>query len=174
MIDGHTLVLGISRGGKTTFCEACADWHLRNGIDVLLLESFQSKIPCSFRTQDAKEFIREARKRTRCLLFVDDGSQVIDRYDSGLNWLGAQSRHWGHKFLINTQRYVDINPTIRNNASQIVAFRMADSDAEMVAKDFADGTGVLKTAGKLAKYEFLIGGKYQPFQLKRLKLPEKS
>lgn len=168
MIKGHTLVLGISEGGKTTVCERIAKQFRAKGFQVLFLATMVKDFPADFFYTNATEFVNAAKKMKRCLLVVDDAADNLEKYDSELQWLGSQSRHWGHAFLINSQRYFDLSPRIRNNAKYAIVFRMSKSDSKMIAEDFVDEK--LLKAHSLKRFHFLIGGKYEEFRETKLAL----
>lgn len=168
MISGHTLVLGISKGGKTTLSVEIINWYRKSGYKIILLATFKNDIPCDEHYAHEDEFIARARQLRNCLLVVDDARDNLDKHSENAKWLGSQSRHWGHSFLVITQRYVDIAPSVRNNAESAVIFRMSKKDCLEVSEDYVDDA--LKDAYKLEKYHFLIGGKYQAFSEKCLKI----
>lgn len=160
MIEGHTIVTGLSRSGKTHLCRKIAE-AIKAHKRVLVLDTFGAGWSCDWQTTDAAEFVRIAKLNTNCLLVVDDGADTLNKHDAAFNWLGTQSRHWGHCFLINAQRYVEISPSIRNNAITTFAFKLSKKDAKLLSEDFADES--LLSVTTLQKYEFLAGGKYKPF-----------
>jgi hypothetical protein len=167
MINGHTLITGLSRSGKTTLTEKIAS-NILSKRPVFFLDSFGANFPCTWQTQNQSEFIEIARTNKSALLVVDDAADNLNKFDNALSWIGTQSRHWGHCFLINSQRYINVHPNIRNNAIVCFAFKQSKKDARDLCEDFVDEN--LLDVPSLNQFEFYGGGKYVPFKKYRLNL----
>lgn len=136
----HCITIGQTESGKTTWNMRLAQWYKRNGIPVVVLDKYRNPgWNADFITPDPDEFLEFVQDPERCLqcaLFADEAGQQIGRFAVGFDWCTTQSRHFGHRFHLITQRAQMVSMTIRSQVSICVAFNVGPKDAKAYAEEF--------------------------------------
>lgn len=109
--------------------------------DVMILDPFGDEWPSPKSGQiylfsDIEPYLLAAIKSENRLLVVDETGYMIDRYEKEHHWLATQSRHSGHSAIFISQRYTQIPPIIRAQASELWAFSTPPKDAAAVGEDY--------------------------------------
>lgn len=135
---GHTLVVGITGTGKTSLVKQLAQRIAGHDRPVMVLT------PCpddgwdfaSYKTDDPVEFTRVVMANRNCVVIVDEGAEMAGRYDKETKPLATRSRHNKHTCFFIAQLPKDVNKTIRGNCRNVIAFKLSDEDAKILAKLF--------------------------------------
>lgn len=163
----HKLILGITGSGKTHLCKTLAKKYKEAGYGVLVLDPMvDPDWTCDFKTKNKDEFLHVVKTNKNCKLFIDESGQEIGRYNQEMFFLATQARHWGHISHFISQRAQSVNKTVRDQCSELYAFRQSKTDADILAGDFAQEK--LKDLCKLKKYEFLKCSNFEEPVLGRL------
>jgi hypothetical protein len=107
---------------------------------VLILDPLKDpawrSIGADFLTHDAEKFMAACKINESCTLIVDEAGTFCGQYNKEAFWLATQSRHWGHKSYFLTQRANMVAKNIRDNCSELFAFRTSATDAKLLCEDF--------------------------------------
>lgn len=170
----HSAVIGPSRSGKTTAMRALALAARRDGKDVMVLDPNLSDWPAStdgagkkFITHDAELFYVWAQEARSCVLIIDECAETLAR-EPRYVWYGTRARHWGHHCIFGAHRWTMLLPNIRGQCDELLCFRQAANEAELLSRDFTDET--LRGASILPQYHFLHKLPFQPAKLRTFKL----
>jgi hypothetical protein len=133
----HTLILGITESGKTTYAKALASELLRKR-PVAVCDPMGDTWPSECVTSDVDELIARLKRSRECFAFVDESGRAFARHcpNDPRDWLATQSRHLGHSVLFLAQRPIQIPRTVRDQCPRLVLFRVAPPDAKMLQDEF--------------------------------------
>lgn len=138
--SGHCLTIGMTDSGKTSLNKNIAAWYQSQGIKTIVLDPMHDDSwPADFKTDDTDEFMALVKDPERCLqcaLFVDESGMSLNKYDTSLQWLTCQARHFGHITHIITQRAEQVDPNIREQCKTLFAFQVSIDDAKKYAKSW--------------------------------------
>jgi len=107
--------------------------NLYEDYDELQLEAIYEFIEDEF-----NEAIRNKEKPKNCLIIFDDMSYsgALKKKKNGiLSKMFSNGRHINLSVIVTAQRYSDILPAARSNASGVVLFSLNDAELELVSKD---------------------------------------
>jgi hypothetical protein len=160
----HYGIFGRTESGKSTLGRIIAK-AIRQRVDrgdggnvreVVVINPMLEKWESAHRQFDdvytAHEYLR---KTTGCVVFVEEISIAIDDADKKevmKRWLTIY-RHLSHSFYILGQRYIMLEPTLRDMISSYFVFAMSDDDAIALAKKF--GHDSLRTSHLQPNLHFL-------------------
>lgn len=175
---GHLILSGSTYSGKSFLLKRIIE-DVRRQMDsdpsregelIFVLDKFSngSDWPCDFHTREAGEFIEACQMNERVWMVIDEGGSSLDKHDDGFAWLGTESRHFGHKLCLATQRAQSIAPSIREQCSQLYLFNIAPKAAKIWGEEFNEPD--LRQAANLPQYEFLFKERFQ--KLRRGKFVE--
>ncbi len=163
----HTLILGRTLSGKTTFLKRQIKIYQNAGFNCLVLDSLgDPDWNADFQTKNPAEFIRVAKANRDCMLFIDESGETCGHYDKESFWLATQSRHWGHSSFFASQRAEMIAPTVRTQTAALVLFKITRSDARKLSDEFADD--LIKEAVNLEKGQYIYVPPFKPAKIYRL------
>lgn len=152
--------MGTTGCGKSTLAKRLAIQFKKQGKAVLVLDPIgDSDWQADFITDDKNEFLKVAKASKNCILIVDESAGVVGRYDVEMEWLGTKARHWGHSTFFIAQRTQQINPTVRNQCSNLYLFQVSGNDSDILAEEF--NQDILKEAKSLPKLSFIKTGRFQ-------------
>lgn len=189
----HSLILGKTLSGKSHLGKSLARKYQQAGISVLVLDPMNDPDwPCDFKTIDREEFMRVALANRRAALFLDEGKDSVG-LGAEMEWITTQSRHWGYRAFLLSQRARQMSLTIRDNCSNMFIFRLGPSDADTLSKDLDSPPVIVSAKGgirpyvegetlqrgdkikpmlsivhKLPQYHYIAGGDFRPFRLQKL------
>lgn len=151
----HSLIVGITKSGKSTLARSLALDYLSRDIGVLVLDPNNDNWPCSFKTTDPIKFLAVAKKSKRCALFIDEAGEMVGKGKSatGMIWITSRARHWGHCTYLIAQRAQMVELNVRAQCSTAYVFKQSATDAKLLSDQFADEALLGATA--LQQYEFL-------------------
>ena len=155
----HTLIVGTTESGKTTLARLMCAQYRALGIKTIVLDPLNDpQWNADFQTRDPAEFLAVVRASRQCGAFIDEGSENIGRFDTEMHFCTTQARHLGHRMTIICQKPTQIAPVVRDNCSQVAAFRIAPSGAKLIADDYTQRA--LLGAVDLNKGEYLYTGRF--------------
>lgn len=133
----HSLVLGMTESGKTSLAKRiAADLHAK-GEPVIVLDPLNDpEWKCGFRSSDSDEFLRVFWASRQCFAFIDEGADVVGRYDDAMRQTATRGRHWGHSCFYISQRGASINTTVRAQCRRLFLFCSASEDCKILAREF--------------------------------------
>ncbi len=166
-INVHTLVVGVTRAGKTTLLKKIAKQHVKNGYTVLVLTAVYEPWGDGvmvFDNQD--EFLKVFWSSQKCIVIIDEGMETMGRYNEAMAATTTRGGHWGHSVYVAGQSATQINPTVRGQCAQLYCFAQGTKASETLAEEYRQP--ILATeAPELKRGEFFLvrrfgddGGKY--------------
>lgn len=135
----HFLITGQTMSGKSTLAKRICRDFLKAGRRVLVLDPMADDEfrECSTWTTDSPtDFLRVASINTKCALVIDEGGQMIGRYNVEMERLATQFRHLGHNCFFLSQRPMQLPLTMRINTVGAFVFSVGASDADGLAKEY--------------------------------------
>lgn len=130
-------MVGITESGKTTLCKKLAAEHVRQGFAVLVLTNIFDEWPEGVHVFDEQEeFLKAFWASKRCMVFIDEGGETMGRYNKAMESTTTQGRHWGHSVYVCGQSAIQINPTVRNQCSQLFCFAQGTKAAETLSEEW--------------------------------------
>lgn len=149
----HSLILGMTESGKTTFGKRLATNFRARNIKVLVLDPLNDPgWLADFKTKDPEEFLRVLWASRRCAAFIDEAGDMVGRYDALMQKTATRGRHWGHAMHYISQRGVQLSVTVRDQCSHLFLFTTAKKDAEIHANEWNEDA--LRDAHKLKQGDF--------------------
>lgn len=150
--------------GKTTLAKLLVQRYKIKGTPSIVLDPMRDpNWGADFQTHDAKEFLRIMYNSESCALFVDESGKSIGRHADEMAVVTTESRHFGHRAHLISQRAAQIDKNVRDQCSELYVFRVGHDDAKVLAAEF--GYPELRRANELQRGEF--------FKLDRFNPPEK-
>lgn len=176
---GHTIIVGQTLSGKTTLAKKLAALYRSRGVAVCVLdpnkdpdwnpETKGAHADGFYMDDDPVRFMQYIRDPDQCLqaaIFIDEGGDMLNKYDTEFNWITTRSRHHGHVAHLCTQRAQQLSVTIRSQCSILYCFNISIPDAKIYAVDF--NAPELLNAPKLPQGQFLRVERFKPTVHKRL------
>lgn len=155
----HTMIIGVTTSGKSTFAKHVAHAYQKKGVGVIVFDPLgYDDWPADLVVQDRYEFLRAAKSSKSCALFVDESAETIGRFGKEMVWTATQSRHWGHKSYFISQRAMSVDKTVRDQCENLVSFRVSHNDGKLLAEEFAQPS--LTVVSELDKYEYIACGRF--------------
>ena len=149
----HTLIVGTSGSGKTTFARKLATAALDKGRRVLVYDVMLTEWPEGCEVYDDEHDFSQAAHRSRnALLIVDEAGEVIGRSNYELFWLSTRSRHLGASAVFITHRPSQLAPVIRANCGILILFSSPASTGKMLAEEFNSPTLEQCTQLRIGQY----------------------
>lgn len=163
----HSLVFGMTESGKTTFAKQMSHALHSEEKTVLLLDPLNDpEWYADFRTTDGAQFLEVCKANESCYLIVDESGQAIGKYDSEMEWLATQSRHWGHSCIFISQRGAQLSTTIRAQCRHLFLFTSAKDDCKILANEF--NCPELVNASQLPQGHYFHKPRFGPLQKGKL------
>ncbi len=149
--------MGRTLSGKTTLAaQQAAKLKAELGRPLIVLDpNLDPRWQADFITHDAEKFLQVVKQSERCIVVVDESGESIGRYASPLEWLATRGRHWGHMCFFIGQRATQISKNVRTQCANVFIFRQAQSDAQVLAAEYADSSGLILQAAELQQGEFI-------------------
>ena len=149
----HTLIVGTSGSGKTTFARKLARAALDKGRRVLVYDVMLTDWPegCEI-FDDEHDFSQAAHRSRNALLIVDEAGEVIGRSNYELFWLATRSRHLGASTVFITHRPSQLAPVIRDNCQVLILFASPTSTGKLLAEEFNQPNLEACTTLKVGQY----------------------
>jgi len=149
----HTLIVGTSGSGKTTFARKLAHAALDKGRRVLVYDVMLTDWPEGCEVfDDDHDFSQAAHRSRNALLIVDEAGEVIGRSNYELFWLATRSRHIGASTVFITHRPSQLAPVIRDNCQVLILFSSPASTGKLLAEEFNEPTLEACTRLRVGQY----------------------
>lgn len=151
----HSLVLGVTESGKTTFLKAMAKRHVEQRYAILVLTTIFEPWPegCHVFT-DQDEFLSVFWNSKSCIVIIDEGKRTAARFNVAVEETATAGRHWGHSCYYAAQGNSMISPDIRKNCSQLACFMQGPADSKVLAEEWVQAE--LNKAPDLNQGEFYL------------------
>lgn len=147
--------------GKTTLAKALVKRYQLKGTPSIVLDPMRDpNWNAEFQTHDTQEFLRVMYDSERCALFVDESGKSIGKYAQEMAVVTTESRHFGHKAHLISQRAQQIDKNVRDQCSELYIFRVGHDDAKILAAEF--GYPELRNASALKRGEFYKLDRFNP------------
>lgn len=149
----HCLAVGVSRSGKTTLCKALASAFNKSAV-VGVYDPLLTDWDADFVTDDFRKFVEFAQANTSGYMFVDEAYTIKDKeHRAMLNACLTRGRHYGHSFILISQRFTLVEPTARNQCERVFVFKQAPRDADALYDDYCHPE--IKELPKFQRGEYL-------------------
>lgn len=151
----HCLFLGITESGKTTLAKQLVVASKKNtgSCSIVLDPMSDPGWQADFKTKDADEFLAMVWDSQRCDVIVDEAGDAIGRYDTVMEKVATQGRHWGHNAYFLCQRGAQLSATVRAQCRHLFLFTSAKDDCKILANEF--NQPVLLEANTLPQGHFI-------------------
>lgn len=146
----------MTESGKTTLAKRLIN-SARNssGMKSIVLDPLRDPaFNADFQTADPDEFLERVFNSESCLVVVDEGAQMIGRYEGPMLKLATMGRHWGHTCIFLSQRPMQINLTVRNQLSAVALFCSSFDDGKTMSKEFNENELLNCTSLKRGEYYY--------------------
>lgn len=166
----HTLILGGQGSGKSHAAHLLAKRDVEAKIPVFIHDPHgtRSSWPSgSYHFNTVDELISALKKSQRIKAYLEESGESIGRGRDATTyqWLSTGSRKWGHVVTFIAQEAQQLLPVIRKNCTRGLIFRQSETNAKLLANDFAD-KGLLAITN-LNQYEFLYVERFKPCRIMR-------
>lgn len=123
--------------GKTTLAKKLAALYKKQGTRTHVLDPLCDPTwQADFQTEDNEAFLSEMYAWRNCALIIDESGAAIGRYAGAMAVVATQSRHLGHKAHFLSQRATQLDRTLRDQCSELYAFKLSPHDAKLLSEDF--------------------------------------
>jgi hypothetical protein len=160
----HSAIAGMTMQGKTTLAKIVHDGLVKRGRQTAMLDPMNEGkiISPNFTTRKLREYLRHIRVTKNLYCFVDESRTAISKSDASAIILTSSIRHLGHNSMMICHSMIDLNPTLRENFSDIYLFRCGPRTAEVVAEGWAEKRAFDAVSLKVG--EFLLISKVKPLR----------
>lgn len=139
MSDCHGLLVGKTQSGKTTLAKQMILKARSKGIKSIVLDILcDPGYNADFSTDNETEFLRMVWSSRRCLVIVDESGEAVGQYNKAMFALATRGRHWGHMCFFLTQKPTQLNPLIREQATNLFCFKAGHKSGILLAEDFVN------------------------------------
>lgn len=153
----HTLIVGGTGYGKSTFAKQLAQHASDLGRDVIVLDPMlDTDWPIdAVITDDTALFEEKARESLNAWIFIDEGHDSIGatRWNDNLHWLFRYGRHYGHRVTVITQHPTDLPPIVRNQCRRLITFNIDGDSAYRMSRQYR--CELLEEAPTLDQFEYI-------------------
>ena len=125
--------------GKTTFAKKKAHSLQKQGIKTAVLDPFLDPYwNADYITSHPDDFLATIWNSKNLAVFVDEGGKMIGKYNTIMDELATQGRHWGHKCYFISQRAKQLSTTVRTQCTDLVIFKQSLNDTKDLADEFVE------------------------------------
>lgn len=132
----HSLILGQTESGKTTFARKLAAHYKKAGRRVLVLDAAHNDWPADFQTANASEFLDVLLAERGAAVFIDEAGRAVSWLNRDMADVASMYRHLGHFAHFIAQRPTMVAPTVRHNCSRLILFSVSRADAAELAREW--------------------------------------
>lgn len=158
----HKLITGGTGSGKSVIAKKLCRGYKKRGIYTAVLDPMLSNTDdwqADFQTSDGQEFIRHIKTVQNAMLFVDESGMAIGKYNTEMEFLATQARHWGHDTHFIVQRVTQIDPIIREQCIDAFVFATNERSLKMLSEEFMEKA--LLEVDKFQPGEFIIVNRFK-------------
>jgi hypothetical protein len=143
----HSLIVGATETGKTRLAKLIAQKRMES--EAFLIPTRQLALDglgsgwcegvevVTEWTEFHKAVIRNHSQGYATACYVDEADMHLSMSDRDHWWALTRGRHFGMDVTVITQRPALVAPTVRGQCATLHCFRVSDSDAQLLAADFA-------------------------------------
>jgi DNA helicase HerA-like ATPase len=163
----HSLIVGVSGSGKSTWSHRMAAAAFAARRLVLVYEPMGYTWPCDLATGDFAKLLAVAKLNRDADVFIEEAHTVFSSLAEHQPnaWLLRQGRHQGHSVRLITQRYRDIPPNSREQCSEIYCFRQGYQSIRALVEERAEP--LFERAATLEVGQFIHKKGLQPATIRR-------
>lgn len=155
----HSLILGMTESGKTTFAKRCAAAYRKAGVKTIVLDPLNDpNWLADFQTDDPDKFLEAVWASQSCAVFIDEAGDAVGRFDNAMIRTATRGRHWGHNVAYISQRGTMLSRTVRDQCSSLVLFCTALEDCKVHAREW-NNPELLKAA-QLPQGSYICAGRF--------------
>lgn len=159
-MGAHTLVIGVTESGKSTYCKFLCEALTRKGNHTCVLNPFgETDWHCDAQSPDPDTVMAYCHSLGKRSVFLDEAGDSLAR-EPRFDWFTSGSRHKGNSVYVISQRCNDLTPRLRNNCTELVVFSCEADDAGFLAKKYRDKRIV--AAAKFRPGQFFIVSQFRP------------
>lgn len=149
----HSLILGMTESGKTTFAKQLSRSLHEQKKNVIVLDPMNDPDwGGGYRTANPDEFLKVFWSNQQCYAFIDESGDVVGQYDVLMRQTATKGRHWGHSCFYLSQRGAMLSTTVRAQCRHLFLFCSAADDCKVLAREFNQPE--LLTANNLPQGEY--------------------
>lgn len=154
----HRFICGMTLSGKSYYALKYAAGSKKRAI-VLMPPSLKIEAQ-KWRDIDAtvfteqSAFIRAVERSENALVIIDEAGEYCTLQNKEIHPVITRGRHRGHTVTLIAQRYSAVCPAMRGQTNICVAFRQGNTDAKLMADDYAN-QDILKAVQSLKEYEYV-------------------
>lgn len=131
------MILGQTLSGKSTLAKKLAREYKANGIGVIVLDPVgDPEWQADYSTPDPETFFDVYNKSRSCMAFIDESGDICKDYPALITRTATRGRHRGHRNHYIAQRATLINPTIRDQCSELFLFNSGLEDCKVHAAEW--------------------------------------
>lgn len=157
----HSLIIGMSESGKTTLARGLCHYYKSQGRGTLVLDPLNDpRWRADYQTTNAEEFLEVMRRSKSCYCFIDEGGQMVGRYNVEMQWCATQARHWGHSCHFIAQGATQLAPIVRDMCSHLFLFCCAKRNGVLLAEDWNEP--LLERCADIPQYGYFHASKFGP------------
>jgi DNA helicase HerA-like ATPase len=147
----HVLIAGKTGSGKTALARALVAHFER---PCLIFDPLRSPgWPTEYVYAEESRFLAAVAQARSCNVVIDEAPELIGGVRPAHVWLATQARHLGHLVHFLAQRPALLSPTVRGSCSHVLALRMSQTDADLLAEEYVAED--LREASELPLGEYL-------------------
>lgn len=163
----HSCIYGQTESGKSTLAKRLISRFQNAGYECIVFDPIKdATFNADFSTDNINEFIQRVFSSRECMIFIDESETYFKHKNPQLNKIVTMGRHWGHSVFLLAQRYTQIPPVVRMQASSISLFNSAYEDGKIHAAEW--NAAELKKCVDLGRGEYFYKKRFEP--LKKFKL----
>jgi len=145
--------------GKTSLARNLCAHYRRKDFETIVLDPLRDpRWGASFITSDGDEFLDICKRSKKCMLFMDEGSESVGRYDTEMQWTATQARHWGHSSHFISQGAIQLAPIIRDQCTHVFLFCSGIKSGKLLAEEFNAPDLEICTSLKRGEYFHAVKG----------------
>lgn len=162
----HTLVLGTTGGGKSTYCKWLAEGLRKARKHVVLFNPYnQPGWNYDFASSNPDEVLKYCHQPFPKYVFLEEVSSL--NADEKYDWFTTFSRNCHCQVWVIAQRMTKmISPNLRTNCEEVVLFKSSLSDCRELADEYREPR-ILRVE-KFRVGEFYHISAFKPLQTSRL------
>lgn len=155
----HSLIVGMTESGKTSFSKRLARRYKEMGYGILVLDPLgDPEWQADFQTDDQYEFLDVFFNSRSCMCFIDEAGESAGQYDKAMVKTATKGRHWGHSNHYIAQRGNMVNRTVRDQCRHLFLFASALEDCKLYSREF--NCAELMEAAQFPPGEFFKAGRF--------------
>jgi hypothetical protein len=167
----HTLVLGTTGSGKTSYCRWLAAALRKNRHHVVVFNPrMQPGWECDFESPNIAEVKKYCQQPFKKAVFLEEASYL--NRSAEWDYFTTYARNDGCSCWIIAQKLKMLSPNLRDNCEEVVLFRSTFSDTRELADEFRERS--LADVEKFEKGQFFVISGDAPMRESKLDWTKKT